>query len=84
MAKDLQINEALEQRKAKLMAVKSPGRTHSFIKSKLLREVYALELNAWRVQRHKSKGEGFAYISDEQWKMWQAGLESAFWALPKF
>src|SRR5215208_3464989 len=82
---DLQINErmALEERIAILKAVKCPGKTHSLIKSKALRTEFARELNDWRNQRNRGKREGKGFLSREEWSMWRAGLESAFWAMQK-
>jgi hypothetical protein len=82
---DLQLDErmALEARKAILKAVKCPGKTHSMIKNKVLRGEFARELNDWRNQRNRAIRKGLGYLSQQEWKMWRAGLESAFWAMQK-
>jgi hypothetical protein len=82
---DRQLDErmALEARKAILKAVKCPGKTHTMIKNKVLRDEFARELNDWRNQRNRAIREGLGYLSQQEWKMWRAGLESAFWAMQK-
>jgi len=47
--------EVLEERIAILKAVKCPGKTHSLIKSKELRDAFARELNDYRNQRLRGK-----------------------------
>lgn len=82
---DLQLDErmALEARKAILKAVKCPGKTHNMIKNKVLRDEFARELNDWRNQRNRAIRNGLGYLSQQEWKMLRAGLESAFWAMQK-
>src|ERR1041385_2976403 len=83
LAGDRVEHDVLEERKAILMAVKCPGKTHVMIKDPALRTEFARELSDWRNQRNRAKRESKGYLSEQEWLMWRAGLESGFWAMQK-
>lgn len=75
--------DTLEQRIAILKAVKCPGKTHSLIKSKELRDAFARELNDYRNQRLRGKKQYGSWFPPDYEAGFRGGLESGFWAMQK-
>ena len=76
-------SDILEERIAILKAVKCPGKTHSQIKSKELRDSFARELNDYRNQRLRGRKQNGSWFSQDDEAGIRWGLESGFWAMQK-